>query len=79
MLQQLKISIHAVTGAENARLVFENGIPARLCHVDMASVPNGAEREDALACGWLEISPYWKEPYKLVMGNDNIVRYIKGE
>ena len=72
----LKAEPKSITGAEKMPLITdENGELARRLKVDLSTFPEGSDRDDALACEWLDISPYWKESYKLVCGSDGIVRY----
>lgn len=76
-IRTLKVSPQSVIGAENTRLVTdENGELTRLLAVNLSTFPDEADRKDALACGWLDISPYWDEPHDLVCGRDKIVRYV---
>jgi hypothetical protein len=71
----LKILAESVSGAKNTKLVTHDGYLVRELKVDLSTFPDGADRQDALKCGWLEISPYWRENYELVYGPDGILRY----
>jgi hypothetical protein len=79
MIMELLVQPYGIVGAEKFPLVTESGNMARRLKVDMATVPDGAEREDALKSGWLDISPYWEEPYILKVNADGILEYIKAE
>jgi hypothetical protein len=75
-IRTLKVSPQSITGAEKMPLVTdENGNLARLLRVNLSTFPDNSDREDALACGWLDISPYWNEPHDLVVNNDGVLEY----
>jgi hypothetical protein len=42
--------------------------------VNLGTFPEGADRDDARECGYLEISPYWEKPYDLIY-EDGEVQY----
>ncbi len=74
-MKTLLVQPHGLIGAKNIRLVVdENGNYARKIKVDMSTFPDAAVREDAYKSGWLDISPYWEEPYDLVVEN-GILKY----
>lgn len=75
-MKTMFVAPESTIGAQKMPLITIEGSLAVRLDVDLSTFPDQAIREDAFQCGWLEVSPYWREEaYRLVV-EAGVLRYV---